>query len=1157
MTRPELREKLQKQFSSETWRELLPLLFPGAAFFQAPQDILADGEIAKSVRQTGFLPLGDDRRLGLFEVEIASEHTVIARNRVGLRALVAKLVDQATIHGALVLFYRQGSSDYRLSFITKQASFTAEGRLQVTETAPKRYTYVLGPGEPCTTAAHRLGELLNRSDRPTLESVAHAFSVASVTKEFYKAIEESHSDLKKYLEKLKHLDGFGDARIRAQFATRLLGRLVFLRFLAKKNIVPEAFFDPKASRDVTYYQKTLGPLFFETLNTPQDQRRASLPKEFAKIPYLNGGLFEPSPHDGWPNPAFFIPPGWFQSLFETFQAYNFTVDENSLQDVEIAVDPEMLGQIFENLLATESTDTGRSARDAHGTFYTPREVVDYLCRQSLRVRLSKLHPDLSEVQLDDLLALEPGSPMPGTVSKGRLLESLDSLKIFDPAVGSGAFPIGMLHVLAGAYEQLDDRYNAYKVKLRIIKNNLYGADIEPMAIELAKLRCWLSLMVETDTIKVPPLPNLDLKFFCLNTLFDPPELDGEDLFLQTGLKELDVLEQDFFDCNAKEKKAKRLAIGKKLDELYQSVRSQHIRQALKSGSAPRQQKDALSAAELLPESQTLFQDWLREGTHHLPFFPKELLCPEVFPLKGKRSGTLLDNSTLVNQLKGQQELTSKTNPRRGFDVIVANPPYVRHEGIKEFKPRLQIPYFCYKGTADLYVYFYERSVQLMKEGGVLAFISSNSFLNAEFGSLLRNYLTSHTELNILIDFAETKVFKAITEPLILIASKGSTLGGSVHVLKWNETEPVAEISTVFRNASFSIKHSEFGGDIWRIERPEVLELLQTIQNSTTTLGNYVEEHFYYGIKTGFNDAFVVGKEKRDDLIAQHRSSKELLKPFVRGRDVARWKVNFDDQYLIQIESSENKLHPWSGKTPSEAWKVFGNTFPAIQKFMSDLKKIELDEPDRRGCKNKFEQLQKRDDQGKYFWELRSCAYWDQFSRPKIVYQDIARYLGIAYDTSGAILGNTVYFIPDASKWLLALLLSSTMQFYISKTLGSETGGFIRLFTIHVSKFPVVIPHIEQRKLLENFVNMLGIKPVNPLLEGLLNGMVYELYFPNELHKANLKFFEMISKMEFPKVLDNKTIATFTHALSNPNLPVRRALFALGSLPIVRLIENQP
>jgi len=337
--------------------------------------------------------------------------------------------------------------------------------------------------------------------------------------------------------------------IRAQFATRLLGRLVFLRFLAKKNIVPESFFDPETPRDITYYQKTLGPLFFETLNTPQDQRRASLPKDFAKIPYLNGGLFEASPHDGWPNPAFFIPPDWFKSLFEIFQAYNFTVDENSLQDVEIAVDPEMLGQIFENLLATENTDTGQSARDAHGTFYTPREVVDYLCRQSLRLRVSTLHPELTEAHLDALLNLEPGPELTNLgLDKGLLLRSLDSLKIFDPAVGSGAFPMGMLHVLAGAYERLDHRYHAYKVKLKIIKSNLYGADIEPMAIELAKLRCWLSLMVETDTIKVPPLPNLDLKFFCLNTLFDPPKLDSDDLFLQNGLVELDALERDFFSC---------------------------------------------------------------------------------------------------------------------------------------------------------------------------------------------------------------------------------------------------------------------------------------------------------------------------------------------------------------------------------------------------------------------------------------------------------------------------------------------------------------------------------------------------------------------------------------------------------------------------------
>ncbi|MDD5260310.1 MAG: N-6 DNA methylase [Methylacidiphilales bacterium] len=1159
MTRTELREKLRQKFSSETWKDILPRLFPGTAFFQAPQEVIADGEVAKSIRQTGFLPLADDSRLGLFEVEIASEHTVIARNRVGLRALVAKLVDQAAIHGALVLFYRPSSQEYRLSFITKQSSFTVDGKLQTTETAPKRYTYVLGPEEPCTTATQRLGELLERDARPTLDSVTQAFSVARVTREFYKAIEQHHADLKEHLEKIKRIKGFEEPRIRAQFATRLLGRLVFLRFLAKKGIVPIALFDPENERDVTFYQKTLGALFFQTLNKPKEDRPANLPPEFSKVPYLNGGLFEPhDPHDGWPNPSFYIPPEWFKNLFETFQAYNFTVDENSLQDVEIAVDPEMLGQIFENLLATVNTETGQSARDAHGTFYTPREVVDYLCRQGVRLRLQNLFPEVKEDQWEALFAQSSGTALAEfSVDKGRLLDSLDKLKIFDPAVGSGAFPIGILHVLAELYEKLDDHFDAYKIKLRIIKNNLYGADIEPMAIELAKLRCWLSLMVESDRIKVLPLPNLDLKFFCLNTLFDPPPLDREDLFLRDGLIELYDLEQDFFGCNAKEKPARRLAIGKKLDELYQGVRSQYVRTALKKGTESKKRKSALDAASLYPENKTLFQDWLNQGTHALPFFPKELLCPDVFPLQSVTGGTVLNNLLLVNQIKGQQELvTKKQPPRSGFDVVVANPPYVRQEDIKELKPRLE-HYECFKGTADLYVYFYERSVQLLTRGGSLAFITSNKYFRAGYGDKLRGFLAERHTLHQVIDFGDAPVFTAVAYPSIVLLTKEQPDSGEVKAMTWEPGSPVEDFARIFSAQSFFIQQNLFTAESWRIERPDVLALLKRLKEYGTPLGEYINRRLYRGILTGMNDAFVVDRETRDALIAKHPSSEVVLKPFLRGRDVKRWRTEFDAQFLIKIESSENATHPWTGEKDSEAWKTFGEIYPAIKCFMEGLEDIKLEEPDKRGCKNKFEQLKSRDDQGKYFWELRSCAYWKEFENPKIIIPAIEKDCAYAPELNGFYSNDkTSICVTSEIDFLLAQLNSSVLFWLIRKTAATKQGGFYEFKPMYVEALPIVSATEIQKRLVERIVSILISGGTTPLLESILNALIYELYFPEELHIANLRFFDLVDKTGLPEAGDAKAITAFTQVMTDPNHVLRRALFTLGSLPIVRLIESK-
>ena len=1243
-----------------------------------------------------------------------------------------------------------------------------------------------------------MGLTAGAAPKAIADALWHALSVEKVTKEFYQFVEKHHAALKTELDHFKRIKGFEEDRARVQFATRLLGRMVFLRFISKKGIVPDSVFSVPTTPQNNYYRETLAPLFFDVLNTPTDERKKSLPPGLAAIPFLNGGLFEPHDQDGWPRPLYVLPNAWFTELADTFSRFNFTVAENTPWDQEVAVDPEMLGKIFENLLAAENAETGTTARKEKGAFYTPREIVDYLCRESLRARLGTLHPELkpphltwildgdgkepswgsrstgvpacddvahentgenlpagkrfyrrnlphwekeeaiyfitfrvagslpgalrekadheihsiqqrfeqqkrspSEFEIERLkiceryldedhsnpilkderlaslvrdallfhhgkkyellawcimpnhvhLLLKPGiqisalgsdkgaqaslpviasteqqaetpvplseilhslksytanqaqklglvkgslwqdesfdrwarneeeleyyktyirqnpvaaglvkspevyrwsganlggaqaslpvmfgkNPQAGTPvlrlpTKAEVIASLDALKIIDPAVGSGAFPIGMMHVLTGAYQKLDDRFDAYKVKERIIKNNLYGADIEPIAIELAKLRCWLSLIVESDSKKVQPLPNLDLKFFCVNTLLDPPPLTGNELLLAVEIKALEKLEQKFFEEHSSSKKvALRKQIGQALDNMYAEVRKQYVSKAIHTtpweadfnsvnfvnsvkirSNVKKKIKAAVGVASRYPDDPQLFSKWLETGSFALPFFPKELLCPDVFG-NADPKGTMRDEFALINQAQKQQELSGSSNPQAspGFDIVVANPPYVRQEDIGDTKSQLVEKYGCGTGMADLYVYFYERGWQLLKDGGALAFISSNKFFRSGYGEKLRGFLTDRATLHQVIDFGDAPVFTAIAYPCMVILSKGAqaslpvtssdktqaetpVLQNNVQVLTWEPGPRVEDFASIFSVNSFHIAQKELTPNGWRLESPAVLRLLEKLRRAGKPLGEYVNGRFYYGIKTGLNEAFVVDRATRDRLIKEHKSSDEVLKPFLRGRDVKRWGVEFADQYLIKIESSENKKHPWSGKTEKEAEKVFAKAYPAIHAHFEKF---------RHG-------LIKRDDQGKYFWELRSCAYWEEFSNRKILYPDIYEHQSFAVDTDGFCCANTCYFISTNHTSLCGLLNSKVVEWFYSQTSNKVRGGYLRAFTDYMKLIPIPAA-LDSKQLEAQVKKILSAKSADfssdvSTLESEIDDHVYHLY---GLTKEGIKIIE--------------------------------------------------
>jgi hypothetical protein len=420
------------------------------------------------------------------------------------------------------------------------------------------------------------------------------------------------------------------------------------------------------------------------------------------------------------------------------------------------------------------------------------------------------------------------------------------------------------------------------------------------------------------------------------------------------------------------------------------------------------------------------------------------------------------------------ELVS-SRPLTGFDIVIGNPPYVRQEELKKMKafeglPGLERPlkdalkddYFCYTGVADLYVYFYEKAFDLLVPGGVLCFISSNKYFRAGYGERLRHFLAANGEVRLLIDFGDESVFTSIAYPSIILVRKTQETRDKhalpsvpkdvkkwqglvpaevqVRTLNWESGPSIEEFPEILGQRGFTLPQRELRPDGWRLESPLKLRLLEKLRRAGTPLGEYVGGRFYRGVLTGLNEAFVINRTTRDRLITEHPSSAEVIKPFLRGRDVKRWRVEFADQYLIKIESSENKQHPWSGKNETEAEKIFKETYPAIYEHFTPLRK----------------KLIERYDQGKYFWELRACAYWQEFEQPKIIYPDIARDCEFALDKFNLYPDCTLFLIPEGSLFLIGVLNSNVIRWFFPQICPKIRGDFRRFKSIYVGEIP--IPH---------------------------------------------------------------------------------------------------
>ena len=936
-----------------------------------------------------------------------------------------------------------------------------------------------------------------------------------------------------------------------------------------------------------------------------------------------------------------------RGLLNIFNRYKFTIEENTPIEEEVALDPELLGKVFENLLASYNPDTKTTARKKSGSFYTPREVVDYMVDEALVCYLEKplaqaeptqpaikfianglldlddgpgdltlsadlpdllltplgegrdggasasapaSHPGSAQARLRRLLSYRHASHDFSTTETRTLIAAIEQLRVLDPACGSGAFPMGMLQKLVAVLRKLDpdnalwkaqnraplqeqlasakkiretsrrdeaitlatealkkfdadfadSDYADYARKLYLIEKCLYGVDIQPIAVQIAKLRFFISLVVEQKLdarhLRLNPLPNLETKIVAANTLLPIPRdtrKKNAQFEIVAYKDEIEAVEAELRDANASHFAAKRFSDKRKRKERILSLR------------------DQLSA--LLKQETTL-----------TPGLAEEMAAWD--PFNQNRHADFFDPEWMFGF-------------KSGFDIVIGNPPYVRQESIKEHKPRLKPHYpHSYSGTADLYVYFYERSFQLLSPGGALSFITSNKWFRAKYGADLRQYMTTHAELRQIIDFGDEDVFDALAYPTIVIATKRSQpvaqndAKNQVLVLNWdgeNADHQVSDFPAVFAAERFAVPQCELKPGGWQLEPPRQRLLLERLRKAGQPLGEYCKGRFYYGIKTGLNEAFVIPRKHRDELVEEDPKLKEIIKPFLRGRDVKRWNVESQDLWLIKIESSENVQHAWSGLPADRAEKKFAKLHPALYAWFT--------------AEERRQQLVDRTDQGHYFWELRSCAYWDLFSAPKIVYPDIYLHQSMAWDESAAYCANTAYFIPNAEKWLTALLNSAVIEWFYDQISTRMQGGYLRAFTDKMQTLPIPNATSEQRQVIEVCIDAVRLRANIPEYERLLNGLIYELFFPEELNARNIRLFDACRdiKLDALKLPENpsertKTIFIFAfealakdirspdkpglfHRLGetifHPRHNIYAQLFELQTIEVVRLIEG--
>ncbi|CAN5493357.1 hypothetical protein BH09BAC4_BH09BAC4_08650 [soil metagenome] len=1148
MTESDLKNFLRQPYESVNQKTLLGYLFgDGLTLFTQPQILIEATENVRLAQQIGSVALSDGRNLAIMDVAV-TDTVHIARNRKGLRKVAADYIDQNIIHGALVFYHGAKQADYRLSLIAKYAEFDLEtGDLKKEETKPKRYTFLLGPNESCTTAAKRLGDLINNNKKKRLKELEDAFSVERLNRDFFKEYRWHYerfwrfiAENELYASTLRDTErptkDLQDKPIR-DFAKKLLGRMVFLYFLQKKGwmgctdgltewVGGDPFFVrslfEKFPKPDQFYSQCLTTLFFKTLNVKRPGDRFTMEGMTpCRVPYLNGGLFEDT-HEQ--TSGFDFPPTFFQDLLQFFDQYNFTIDENSPDEQEVGIDPEMLGHIFENLLE-ENRDKG--------TFYTPKSIVYYICRESLINYLAPGLPD--EADIEGFVKRHVVSPYLSQPAHANALNArLDAVRVCDPAIGSGAFPIAMLQEIYNAklhlypYRNTAEAFDPAEVKLGIIENSISGVDLDGGAVDIARLRFWLTLVVDEDAPR--QLPNLDYKIMQGNSLFE--QFQGVDLshigtdkdveikaspsreltiegmerpvavtvFDQTSREELFALIHDYFD--PKHVQADKQIIRRQINAKVEGrIQSDFARQKLDLRVDIEKQEKEWRIAGVLD----------RLNTRSKPY--------KDYQIKREKLQTLDEKEIELIALQDKPNekpyflwhlFFHDVFAKGGFDIVIGNPPYFSVSKQPSLKA-LKDLYETYEPTGDIYSLFYELGYRLLREGGVLAYITGSSWLRSNYGRSLRNFFRTKTNPQKLIDFSDSEIFESATVRTTTLVFRKESNANQLEALRLTRRTQrfIQQLDAYFKekHIDLDIQHEKS----WVVLTKEHMTLKNLVESKGKTLADLDWVKINRGILTGFNEAFELFETDKEALIQEDQNSEKIIKPWLRGRDLKAYTFVNEGRWLINTHNGIKAKHIPRIDVEKD--------YPAIYKHLSQPKYKDA--------------LIKRFDQGDHWTNLRNCAYLEDFDKPKLIYPQITKDLTFCYDEAGFFTNDRCFIATgEHLKYLLVWFNSRLFRYCFEEDFPEVEGNARELRKVFMEEVQVIKPSAEEEARLGILADYLlylhndAHKPVNPYLENrqvaimfedIANHLVCELYFADEMREKGVDLASVL-KLE---PLDNE------------------------------------
>ncbi|MEJ7861271.1 MAG: TaqI-like C-terminal specificity domain-containing protein [Pyrinomonadaceae bacterium] len=764
-------------------------------------------------------------------------------------------------------------------------------------------------------------------------------------------------------------------------------------------------------------------------------------------------------------------------LFAFLDAYDFASEGVSgiTENNRSLINASVLGKVFEKINGYKD-----------GSIYTPGFITMYMCRQAIRLAVVQKFRDAYGWNIAEFADIK--NYLADRRSKGDILEFnrlVNSLHLCDPAVGSGHFLVSSLNeiiaikcelgILADesgerfrdveitiendeltVFDTERSEFFKYRIingkpasreaqrlqktlfheKQTLIENCLFGVDINPNSVKICRLRLWIELLKNayykesSAFTELETLPNIDINIKEGNSLVSRFALDED---LKAVLKQVKYSIEDYRNFVLGYKETRDREKKRDFEAKIKQIKNDFKTQLFFFSPERRELADLENQLRASESKQFLFGESDEEKAKR---FEKETKLKAGIEKKKAAVKQIEENAIYKNAFEWRFEFPEVLDDEgnfTGFDIVIGNPPYIRQEELGALKDYLKKDYEVFTGTADILVYFYELSLRVLKQNGKFSFITSNKFMRANYGKPLRSFL-GNFNLDEIIDFGDAPVFGGIAAYASIVNLQKFTAESEhqTRVYSFPASGDVPDFETSYKTDSFKVAQKELAPDGWRLEQTDVLDLLAKLRSKGKPLGEYVNGRFYRGVVTGLNEAFVIDRKTRDKLIAEDANSAELIKPYVRGRDVKRWQIESQDLWLCFI-----------------GWHFEAEKYPAIFNHIKNFENELKSRPE------------VRDGKVPWFAMSRYAAdYWHEFEKPKIILGRFMNKATFAFDKEGFFNNDALYMIPDANEFVVAILNSSSCWWFLHQTCTDLQNGYLQAFRENLFQIP--IPKIEEK-----------------------------------------------------------------------------------------------